>query len=119
VARDVDIEARLQRWADYVSVGDGSGFPSMSVIHREWTPPSPGMMPSMKVAPSSDARQTHRAIGKLSQRQANTLVVHYVLKLPLADQALRLGCAESTVTARIDQAHARLRAELCNKLETA
>lgn len=119
MARDVDVEGRLLRWAAYVTVGDGSGFPAMSVIHPEWQPPSPGTTPSMKVSSFSDAKQTHRAIGRLSQRQANTLVVHYVLKLPLADQAARLGCAESTVTARIDQAHARLRAELCNKLEAA
>ena len=80
----------------------------MSVIHPEWQPPSPGTTPSMKVASASDARQTHRAIARLSQRQANTLVVHYVLKLSLANQAQRLGCAESTVTARIAHAHARL-----------
>ena len=45
-ARDERIEARLQRWARWVTVGDGSGFPTMSVLHREWTPPSPGTTPT-------------------------------------------------------------------------
>ena len=50
-------------------------------------------------------------------RLANTLVVHYCLKVPLAEQALRLECTEQTVVARVDLAHRRLLAEFCNKLE--
>jgi DNA-directed RNA polymerase specialized sigma24 family protein len=108
MARDPRIEARLQRWADWVSVGDGSGYPVMSVLHSEWQPPSPGVTPTMKVSSSSDVRATHRAVGRLSQRLANTLVVHYCMKLPLAEQAMRLDCAESTVMQRVDLAHRQL-----------
>ena len=108
-ARDQAIEARLQRWAQWVTVGDGSGFPTMSVLHREWTPPSPGTTPTLKVSASSDVRQTHRALEQLSLTLKNTVVVHYIHRVPLAEQARRLGCAESTVTARIPRIHAQLR----------
>lgn len=115
MARDAAIEARLQRWAQWLNVGDGSGFPVLSVLHPEWQPPSPGITPTMKVGSASDVRATHRAIARLSLRLANTLVVHYCMKLPLPEQARRLDCAESTVLARVDMAHSRLAGEFCNK----
>lgn len=108
MARDVRIEARLLRWAQAVTVGDGSGFPAMSVLHREWMPPSSGMLPTLKVAPHSDVMGTHRAIERLSLRLRNTLAVHYCLRLPMVDQADRLECAVPTIHARIDQAHREL-----------
>lgn len=111
-ARDQAIEARLQRWAQWVTAGDGSGFPTMSVLHREWTPPSPGTTPTLKVAASSDVRQTHRALERLSLRLKNTVVVHYCHKVPLAEQARRLECAESTVVQRVALVHRLLRVEL-------
>jgi DNA-directed RNA polymerase specialized sigma24 family protein len=111
-ARDEAIEARLQRWAQWVTVGDGSGFPTMSVLHREWTPPSPGTTPTLKVSASSDVRQTHRALEQLSVRLRNTVVVHYCHKVPLAEQARRLECAESTVVQRVAVARRMLLAIL-------
>lgn len=110
--RDEAIDARLQRWAQWVTAGEGSGFPTMSVLHREWTPPSPGTTPTLKVAASSDVRQTHRALAKLSLRLRNTVVVHYCHKVPLAEQARRLDCAESTVVARIPVIHQLVRLAL-------
>jgi DNA-directed RNA polymerase specialized sigma24 family protein len=117
MARDAQIEARLLRWAAWLTVGDGSGFPVMSVIHPEWQPPSPGVTPTLKVGASTDVRQTHRAIAKLSLRLRNTLIVHYVHRSPLADQAALLGCEVSTVIARVASAHRPLAKEFCNKLE--
>jgi DNA-directed RNA polymerase specialized sigma24 family protein len=119
MARDSGIEERLQRWADWLNVGDGSGYPVTSVLHPHWQPPSPGITPTMKVSSFNDARQTHRAVGRLSRRLSNTLVVHYCLKLPLTEQARRLECSEQTVVARVELAHRRLLAEFCNKLEVA
>ena len=108
MARDADIEARLLRWAQAVTVGDGSGFPSMSMLHPEWQPPSPGMRPSMKTAPASDVGSTHRAVARLSMRLRNTIVVHYCLRLSMELQAARLDCAVDTVHGRIEQAHREL-----------
>ncbi len=107
------VEERLQRWAQAVTVGDGSGYPTMSVIHEDWTPPSPGVTPSMKVSfGRSDASSTHRAIARLSRKQRDAVVMHYAMKLPLAEQAVRLGCAVDTVHGRIEAAHAHLAAIL-------
>ena len=108
MARDEQIEARLLRWAAGVTVGDGSGYSSVNPLHPNWSPPTPGMRPTMKVAGASDVGETHRAIAQLSQRLRNTVVVHYCLRLPLAEQAERLGCAESTVVQRLQAAHGDL-----------
>lgn len=114
MAHNPVIEARLQRWAQWVNVGDGSGYPVKSVLHEDWSPPSSGMTPTMKVAHATDARQTHRAIARLSLRLANTLVVHYCLRLPIDQQAERLECDRSTVYARVERAHRLLAREFCN-----
>jgi len=107
--RDTHIEQRLVVWASWLTTGDGSGYPTMSVLHPEWSPPSPGITPTLKVAAPSTARETHRAIEQLSMRLRNTLLVHYALKLPIADQAERLQCGERTVHGRVEEAHRQLR----------
>lgn len=123
MARDEQMHQRLLEWAQWRKVGDGSGYPTMSVLHEDWLPPSPGVTPTMKVAAPSSARQTHRAVLALSGRLRNTIAVHYLTNLPAAEQAMRLDCAEPTVYARVDEAHRLLRwmllvgpsNELCNK----
>lgn len=112
MARDTAMEARLQRWAQGVTVGDGSGYPVMAVIHPNWSPPSPGVLPSLKTSPASDVRQTHRAIGRLSARLQDTVVMHYCMRPSMAEQAERLGCTVDTVHDRIERAHRQLRALL-------
>lgn len=112
MARDARIEERLQRWAQAVTVGDGSGYPVMCTVHPDWTPPSPGITPTMKVGHSSDVGQTQRAIARLSLRMRNTVVVHYVVKPPIAEQARLLDCTVGTVYQRIDAVHAALQFEL-------
>lgn len=115
MARDPRIEERLVDWAQWVTVGGrGCGYPAMSVLHQSWLPPTPGTTPNMKVATGNERRnrETHRAIGMLSVRLANTVVVHYCQRLPMDDQALRLQCSVSTVHARIEQAHRLIRAAL-------
>lgn len=114
MARDAGIEARLQRWAESLLVGDGTGYPSISAVHPDWSPPSPGQRPAMKVHGGSDVHATHQAVAQLPLRLRNTVVMYYVLKLPLADQAERLQCAPDTVLDRIDRAHRLLRASFCN-----
>lgn len=109
------IEARLQEWAQRVSVGDGSGYSTMSVLHKDWMPPSGGVTPTLKVGRSStEVKQTHAAIAQLPIRLRNTVVIHYCMRLPLMEQAKRLDCVCSTVIWRIDKAHSLLR-ELMNR----
>lgn len=112
MARDEQMHLRLVEWAQWRKVGDGSGYPTMSVLHEDWSPPSPGQTPTMKVAAPSSARQTHRAMASWSGRLRNTVAIHYLTNLPMAEQAARLGCAERTVYERIEQAQAMLREAL-------
>jgi DNA-directed RNA polymerase specialized sigma24 family protein len=123
MAKIEDIEARLWRWAEAVKSrgADGSGYPVMCTLHQDWMPPSPGITPSMKVAPANDARQTHRLVRQLSERMQVTLVVHYIKRLSHADAACLLDCQVDTVKCRIEAAHHELarrvdaeRAGFCN-----
>lgn len=117
MARDAEMHLLLVQWAQMVTVGDGSGYPTMSVLHESWQPPSPGQSPTLKVAAPSAARRTHRVIGGWSMRLRNTVILHYCTNMPVAEQALRLDCDERTVYTRIEQAHGLLRDALSGKLE--
>jgi DNA-directed RNA polymerase specialized sigma24 family protein len=114
--RDEQMHTRLLEWAQWRKVGDGSGYPTMSVLHEDWSPPSPGQTPTMKVSAPSSARVTHRAMVGWSGRLRNTVALYYLTNLPIAEQAARLECAERTVHERIDQAHGLLRAALSTAL---
>mgnify|MGYP000887730041 CR=1 FL=1 len=120
MARDEEMHARLLEWAQWRKCGDGSGYPTMSVLHPSWSPPSPGITPTLKVAGSSTAKQTHRLMIGWSGRLRNTVALYYLTNLPIAEQADRLDCAERTVHSRIEIAHRMLRAglaggdEFCN-----
>lgn len=106
-----DVEARLQRWATAVSVGDGSGYPSMSVIHPNWMPPTKGSKPMLKsVRGGHDVQATHRSIGQLSLKQRDAVCLHYVYRLSTGLHAERAGCAERTVRERLDAARRALAA---------
>lgn len=102
------VQQRLQRWAQYVTVGDGSGYPVMSTCNPDWMPPSQGITPNMKVSAAGDVRETHRAIAKLGLRLRNAIVVRYCYGGTVAEQAARMGCAPETVRHRVDRAHQAL-----------
>jgi DNA-directed RNA polymerase specialized sigma24 family protein len=111
MARDDHMHQRLLEWAQAVTVGDGSGYPTMSVLHEDWTPPSPGLTPILKSSPHSAARQTHRLVGLFSARLQDTVTLHYCFPgLSIAEQAARLDCGVRTVHERIEVAHRLLRA---------
>lgn len=109
------IERLLQSWGEWLSMGTngGDGYPRTSPLHHSWMPPSPGMSPAMKASRGDRTlRVLHSAIGIMSMRLANTLVVVYVQRVPPSEQALRLQCGESTVRARVREAKLKLRAAL-------
>jgi len=108
MARDASIEQRLLRWAEWCKSGDGSGYPVKSTLHPDWSPPSPGITPSMKVTPHNDAPQTHRLVCRLSERMQRTLVAHYIKRTPAAAIGMELGCRADTVHDRIEAAHRAL-----------
>lgn len=124
MARIEWVEQRLQRWATAVTVGDGAGYPAMSVIHPNWMPPAKGSVPSMKVAHGrDDAAATHRSIGLLSAKQRDAVCLKYVYRLTDTQHAVRADCAERTVRLRLEAAHAALAAmwqpgSFCNMPES-
>lgn len=112
MARIPAIEARLLRWAEACTVGDGSGYATMSVLHKDWSPPGGGQTPSLKVARTSDVHETARAVAQLSFKLHQALIVHYCKRGTVQRQCEEIGCAESTLHLRIERAHAELQALL-------
>lgn len=111
------VEARLQRWAEACTVGDGSGYATMSVLHPNWSPPSGGQAPSLKVARATDALETARAVDQLSLKLHQAVIVHYCKRGPIWQQCDELDCSERTLHDRIAAAHVRL-AELFEMTES-
>lgn len=56
MAKNSDMDARLWLWAERLKCGDGSGYPVKCTIHPDWSPPSPGITPTMKVSPAGRDR---------------------------------------------------------------
>ena len=106
---NVDVlQQRLQAWAAWLTGGgSGSGYPTKSVLHSSWLPPTPGTTPTMKAntgGAGQRERELHRIIGSLSVRLQNTLVVVYVMRASAAEQVVLLDCQASTVRARVAEA---------------
>lgn len=111
------IQARLQRWAQAVTIGDGSGYASVCTLSEDWSPPTPGQAPMMKTASASEVKETHRAIGRLHIKLRNAIVVRYIFGGSIEEQAARMECAPETVRDRVERAHAALLREFCNNPE--
>lgn len=111
--RDDVMQARLQRWAAWLVAGDTSGYPQRCTLDPEWRIPPAGMRPAFRTAPGAgDAPATHQAVRQLSHRLQHTLLVVYVHRKPLADQARELECDPRTVQERVARAHRQLHALL-------
>jgi DNA-directed RNA polymerase specialized sigma24 family protein len=114
MARDDAMHQRLRAWAQWRVVGDGSGYPVMSVLHKDWSPPSPGITPTLKASSvSMEVRQTDRVVQRMSERMRETLLLVYGFpSLSMWEMAARLGVAERTVTERVEAGQAALREAL-------
>lgn len=114
MAKIKTVDDMLRRWAAAVAgEGDGSGYPTMSVLHEDWSPPAPGQTPTMKtVSRGRDVERVHAAVAQLSMRERNTVVVCYCKRLSVAEQAEQLGCAAVTVEKRVEAIHRALAALL-------
>lgn len=104
-----ELEQLLLEWAALLTVGDGSGYSRLSVLHEDWSPPTPGQTPTLKTAQPDNARRLHSLMERrLSMRLRNTLVVRYVIGGDLDEQARRLGCQPDTVRSRVTIAKRKL-----------
>jgi len=110
MARDKAMDDRLWRWAEAMKSGGvvGNGYPVKCTLHEDWSPPSPGMTPTLRTAPPSDAPQTQRLVLMLSDRAKATLAAHYILRMSTKDAADALDCMPDTVLDRIEAAHRTL-----------
>jgi len=105
------IQGRLLAWAAWLTGGgSAAGYPTKSVLHESWLPPTPGQTPTMRTdggGSSRQERELHRIINSaLSVRLQNTLVVVYLMRAKPDEQVMRLDCQPSTVRARISEAKA-------------
>jgi DNA-directed RNA polymerase specialized sigma24 family protein len=102
------MEQRLQAWAAWKQGGGvSSGYPTKSVLHESWCPPTGGQRPAMRVAVAGGDRRERaidRAVVGLSIRLQDTLVVVYLMRAKPGEQVARLGCQASTVRARVVEA---------------
>lgn len=108
------MESRLREWAGWLTAGGcGDGYAAVNVLSQDWSPPTPGMRPSLKVG-RSDRREraVHAAVVQLSTTLQATLVVHYCKRLTVADQAKLLQCGLSTVNTRVREAKVKIAALL-------
>lgn len=107
MARDESMHRLLLEWAQWVMVGNGSGFPTMSVLHENWSPPSPGTLPAFKTSgASADVRAAHRIIAGMSERMRETVILVYCYRnLGAMEVSMRLGVGQDTVHKRIEAAH--------------
>lgn len=111
------VDDMLQRWALAVTVGDGSGYPVKSVLHPSWSPPTPGLTPTLKSVPSNRrVRLLHQALVELGHERPKllaTVTAVYVLKRPAAEAAALVdGCQPDTIGKRVEEAHRWLAARL-------
>ncbi len=114
MAKIKEIEDMLRIWASMARGGVGDGYPAMSVLHPNWSPPPPGQTPTMRTGGQpAMVKRVHEAIGQLSLRSRNTVVVVYASgALPAVEQAERLGCQVKTLEKRVDAIHRELAALL-------
>lgn len=104
MARIEEIDTLLWQWAERLKAGDGSGYPTMCTVHPDWSPPSPGVTPTMKVSRARRG-EIDRMVERLPDSLRATLVAHYLLRMSDTDAAAVLGCAVPTVGQRIVRAH--------------
>ena len=113
---DEKTHERMLAWAWWRKAGpQADGHPSTNILHPSWMPPAKGRTPSMRTAPRGDDRQqreVERAVAMLSRRLHDAIVEHYLHGGQVQAQAQRLGCAVSTLHARLQMARASVRGYL-------
>lgn len=103
MARIEEVDKLLWLWAERLKVGDGSGYPTKCTIHPDWSPPSPGITPTMKVS-STRRDQVGALVERLPDSLKATVAARYLLRMSDAEAAAALDCAVATVGQRIARA---------------
>jgi hypothetical protein len=109
------LERELVAWGSYVAGGrEVAGYPVMSVIHPNWTPPAKGMPAKLPMRPREYIRERRVdiVVRRMSRKLQDALAVRYVRRMPYAEQAMALGCQPGTVDARVREAKRQLQTVL-------
>jgi len=111
MARIEWVHARLLQWAAWKASRDAkqSGFPKVNVIGRWWEPPNGREAQAFIPIDDTEAFATEQAVRGLDTRLQETVEQHYIASGSMSDDARALGCSISTVHARIEEAHRKLR----------
>lgn len=105
------MERRLQAWGAWRGqTGSADGYPSKSVLHPTWSPPSAGTTPTLHAARRGDGeeRAMDGHIGSLSVKLRDAVFLRYVKRMPDAAMAQSLGCQQATARARVVEAKRQL-----------
>lgn len=106
------VERRLVEWSEWVRSGGasdrGTGYPVKNCLHADWGAPSVAVRGLPKIVPKGLGAATHAQVAQLSVTLQQTLVLHYLEQRTARLIAQSLGCAASTVDARLWRAHALL-----------
>ncbi len=102
-----DMHERLLAWAAWRRAGRADGYPTRSVLHPSWSPPTRGAVFVGRARPNGDdtaERELDACIASLCERLRVTLAVVYLQSMSPDLRAQALGCRESTVRARVIEA---------------
>lgn len=118
MARDEEIERRLNNWARWrAGMHNPLGYAAVDLTaiavgqgdrYREASIPVMG----------AEAAETDEGIRTLPSELRRTIEVQYLEGGSVAKKARKLCCAEATLYARIDQAHRLLRRWVADRVET-
>lgn len=99
------VERRLLEWAAWKTRGgNGDGFPTKSVLHHSWSPPTPGRTPTMATSSSgSDARerQVDGCVQELRPKLRDAIVARYLMRATIEEQVRMAGCTAEGVRKRV------------------
>ncbi len=104
--RRPDVELRLVNWARWTwrKVGRGEGYSQRNTIAR-WGEGTSTWREARIPIIDEDAAVTDEAVRALELRLQDTVRAMYLEEITYREASARLGCASSTVHARVGEAH--------------
>lgn len=118
MARIEDIERRLLNWARWKLGASRSGL-GYATVRWAGGVATRGYRESVVPTIDCEAEETDRAVQALESRLRATVEVEYLQGWSLRRKAQHLACGESTVKARVCQAHQHLSRWLSEKAHVA
>jgi hypothetical protein len=119
MARDVDVERRLQSWARWRAGLKAGGLGYATLDLTTWTGSGDRYRESTIPTMDAEAAVTHQAVQALPSELRRTCEVVYLEGGAMEKKAARLVCAPSTVYTRIERIHVAVRMWLVERHRAA